>query len=83
MKAASAASYQAVLKPIEGTILTVVREAADAAHLAAANGETLAGVLHAARHAGRAALDRTPEMLPVLKDAGVVDAGFSSAALRH
>jgi DAK2 domain fusion protein YloV len=75
LKAASAAAYQAVLKPIEGTILTVVRESADGAHDAAQRGESLAGVLHAARTAGRSALARTPDMLPVLKDAGVVDAG--------
>ncbi len=75
LKAASASAYQAVLKPIEGTILTVVRESADGAHAAAERGESLAGVLHAARASGKAALDRTPEMLPVLKDAGVVDAG--------
>ena len=75
LKAASASAYQAVLKPIEGTILTVVRESADAAQEAAQRGESLAGVLHAARLAGKSALDRTPEMLPVLKAAGVVDAG--------
>ena len=75
LKAASTAAYQAVLKPIEGTILTVVRESADAAHAAAAEGQTLSQVLRAARTAGKAALDRTPEMLPVLKEAGVVDAG--------
>jgi DAK2 domain fusion protein YloV len=75
LKAASASAYQAVLKPIEGTILTVVRESAEGAHAAAERGESLAGVLHAARASGKAALDRTPEMLPVLKDAGVVDAG--------
>ncbi len=75
LKAASHAAYQAVLKPIEGTILTVVRESADAAHEAAEQGESLAGVLRAARAAGKHALDRTPDMLPVLKDAGVVDAG--------
>ncbi|MFM2182117.1 MAG: hypothetical protein RJB61_411 [Actinomycetota bacterium] len=75
LRAASTAAYQSVLKPIEGTILTVVRESADAAHEAAERGETLAGVLRAARTAGRSALARTPEMLPVLKDAGVVDAG--------
>jgi DAK2 domain fusion protein YloV len=75
LKNASTAAYQAVLKPIEGTILTVVRESADAAHEAAQQGESLAGVLRAARAAGKSALDRTPEMLPVLKDAGVVDAG--------
>ena len=75
LKAASAAAYQAVLKPIEGTILTVVRESADAAHDAAQEGGSLVMVLRAARHAGKSALDRTPDMLPVLKDAGVVDAG--------
>jgi len=75
LKAASAAAYLSVLRPIEGTILTVVREAADGAHAAAQEGESLVGVLRAARAAGKSALDRTPEMLPVLKDAGVVDAG--------
>jgi DAK2 domain fusion protein YloV len=72
---ASVAAYQAVLKPIEGTILTVVRETAEAATASAASGASLSEMLRAARAAGRDALDRTPEMLPVLKDAGVVDAG--------
>lgn len=75
LRAASAAAYQAVLKPIEGTILTVVRESAEAATSAAADGASLAGMLRAARAAGKTALDNTPELLPVLKDAGVVDAG--------
>ena len=75
LKAASLASYEAVLKPIEGTILTVVRETADAAVAAAGGGESLVGMLRVARDAGRAALANTPELLPVLKDAGVVDAG--------
>ncbi len=75
LKAASAAAYLAVLKPIEGTILTVVRESADAAADSAAEGANLAGMLRAARAAGKKALDNTPELLPVLKDAGVVDAG--------
>ena len=75
LKAASVASYEAVLKPIEGTILTVVRETADAAVAAATAGESLVGMLRVARDAGRAALANTPELLPVLKDAGVVDAG--------
>src|SRR4051794_4974041 len=75
LKNASIAAYQAVLKPIEGTILTVVRETADAAQASAAAGATLSEMLRAARTAGRAALDRTPDMLAVLKDAGVVDAG--------
>ena len=75
LKRASAAAYEAVLKPIEGTILTVVREAADGAAAAAVGGATLSATLQAARTAGRDALARTPDLLPVLKDAGVVDAG--------
>jgi uncharacterized protein len=74
-KSAAAGAYQAVLKPIEGTILTVVREAANAAESRAAAGGSLLEVLAAARDAGKVALDNTPELLPVLKDAGVVDAG--------
>ena len=72
---AAAAAYEAVLKPIEGTILTVVRESAEGAGAAADDGADLVTVFRAARDAGREALARTPELLPVLKDAGVVDAG--------
>jgi hypothetical protein len=75
LKAASVAAYQAVLRPIEGTILTVVRESSDAAWSAASNGASLSAVLRAARDAGRTSLANTPELLPVLKEAGVVDAG--------
>ena len=75
LTASSAAAYTAVLKPIEGTILTVVRESAAGAERAAADGASLSDVLRAARDAGRVALAATPEQLPVLKDAGVVDAG--------
>ena len=75
LSAAAKAAYAAVLRPIEGTILTVAREAADGATAAAAAGEGLVGVLARAREAGRIALDNTPELLPVLKQAGVVDAG--------
>jgi hypothetical protein len=75
LRQASVAAYSAVLKPIEGTILTVVRETAEAAVGAAGNGVELVDTLRRARDAGRDALARTPEMLPVLKDAGVVDAG--------
>jgi DAK2 domain fusion protein YloV len=73
--AAAKSAYKAVLKPVEGTILTVVREAGDAAGRAAAAGGDLAGVLEAARQAGEEALQNSPELLPVLKEAGVVDAG--------
>jgi DAK2 domain fusion protein YloV len=72
---ASAKAYEAVGKPIEGTILTVVRESAEAARGAAGEGVGLLDVVRAARAAGKRALDNTPELLPVLKDAGVVDAG--------
>ncbi len=75
LKAASDAAYEAVLRPIEGTILTVIRETADAAQRAASDGATLAAMLRVARVAGRTALANTPEQLAVLKDAGVVDAG--------
>ena len=75
LTAAADAAYSAVLKPIEGTILTVARESAARAKEASAAGATLAGVLRAARDAGRSALANTPQQLPVLKDAGVVDAG--------
>lgn len=75
LTAAATAAYQAVLKPIEGTILTVVRESAEAASTSAATGADLVTVLRAARDEGRASLARTPELLTVLRDAGVVDAG--------
>jgi DAK2 domain fusion protein YloV len=73
--AASVAAYEAVMRPVEGTILTVVREAAEAAAASAASGKALVDILDAANDAARASLARTPELLPVLKDAGVVDAG--------
>ena len=89
LDAAAAAAYQAVMRPVEGTILTVVREAAAGATTAAKNGSTtIVDVLDAAKAAGQKALDETPELLPVLKQAGVVDAGgagfmlFLDAALR-
>jgi fatty acid kinase len=75
LRVATDSAYKAVLTPVEGTILTVVRESAHAARGAARDGASLAGVVRAARDSGREALERTPELLPVLKDAGVVDAG--------
>jgi len=70
------ASYAAVGKPVEGTILTVARAASDAAGRAARNEQhRLAHVVRAAAAAAREALERTPDQLQVLKDAGVVDAG--------
>lgn len=73
LRVASDAAYHAVMRPVEGTILTVVRETADS--VADANGESLVEVLETAAAAARASVARTPELLPVLADAGVVDAG--------
>jgi len=68
-------AYRAVMKPVEGTILTVAREAARAAGEAAFPGAGVAALLEAALAQGRDTLARTPQMLPALARAGVVDAG--------
>ena len=81
ISAASAASYEAVMRPVEGTILTVVREASEAAERAAGAGEDLVATLDAARTQAADALQRTPDLLPVLRDAGVVDAGGAGFVL--
>ncbi len=73
LEAATTCSYAAVMKPVEGTILTVMRLAAEGAREAASAGALDA--LKDAVRAGHQALERTPEMLPLLKQAGVVDAG--------
>jgi len=74
-RAASDEAYGAVRKPVEGTMLTVVREMADEAERTAASEHTPAPVLAAALRRGEEALERTPEQLDVLREAGVVDAG--------
>jgi hypothetical protein len=71
----TATAYKAVAKPVEGTILTVIREAAGAAVAASERGGDLEEVLTAAVEGARQAVARTPLMLPILRDAGVVDAG--------
>ncbi|MFP5255004.1 MAG: DAK2 domain-containing protein [Acidimicrobiia bacterium] len=81
LASASAAAYQAVMRPVEGTILTVVREASEAAVAAAEDGGDLVAVLEAAKAQGDDALARTPDLLPVLKEAGVVDAGGTGLLL--
>lgn len=68
-------AYRAVMKPVEGTILTVAREAVRAAAKAAARGSGLLRVMEEAHRHAEKILARTPDMLPVLKRAGVVDAG--------
>ena len=71
---ASIAADGSVMKPVEGTILTVVREVAKAAQDAASDGSILRTV-ELALEQGETALERTPEQLEVLREAGVVDAG--------
>ena len=71
----TATAYKAVAKPVEGTILTVIRESAAAGHLASEAGGDLEDVLTAAVEGARQAVAKTPSMLPILRDAGVVDAG--------
>ncbi len=73
------AAYGAVMHPVEGTILTVIREAAEAsvAHRDAA----LVDMLDATATAARVSLARTPELLAVLAEAGVVDAGGAGLVL--
>jgi len=78
---ASTAAYGAVMRPVEGTILTVVREASEAAVAVGAGEKRLVEVLDAAVRSAREALARTPELLPVLKEAGVVDAGGAGFVL--
>jgi uncharacterized protein len=71
----TATAYKAVAKPVEGTILTVIREAAAAAVGAAEVGGDLEDVLTAAVDGAQKAVAKTPSLLPILRDAGVVDAG--------
>ena len=70
-----AAAYKAVMKPTEGTILTVARLAAEKAKELAENGLSVAEMWNEILIAAKDALAQTPELLPVLKKAGVVDAG--------
>ena len=68
-------AYKAVMKPVEGTILTVSKETAKAALTMAKGGGSLLETLQEAHFKGMKCLAKTPDMLPVLKQAGVVDAG--------
>lgn len=68
-------AYRAVAQPVEGTVLTVISRAAQAAQDSAAAGDTLPALLDAICDAAREAVALTPTLLPVLREAGVVDAG--------
>ena len=73
---ASAMAYKGINNPVEGTILTVVREAASAAQAQAASGsDDLIAVMEATIDAASKSVANTPNLLDVLKEAGVVDAG--------
>jgi DAK2 domain fusion protein YloV len=75
LASAADAAYAAVARPVEGTILTVARAAADASRAAVDDGGTTRVAAHAAASAAREALARTPDQLEPLRRAGVVDAG--------
>jgi DAK2 domain fusion protein YloV len=73
--------YQAVRKPVEGTMLTIVKDCASVAKRAAEDGFDLAELLDAVSKEARESVQRTPDLLDVLKEAGVVDAGAYGLAL--
>jgi uncharacterized protein len=75
IRAGSDTAYKAVMKPVEGTILTVIREIARACENEAQAGNDILGTLLTGIKQGYLTLEKTPAMLPVLKAAGVVDAG--------
>ncbi|CAM3325174.1 DAK2 domain-containing protein [Vagococcus fessus] len=68
-------AYKAVMKPVEGTILTVSREAAKAGEKKAKETDDCVEVMEAVVKGAKKSLDRTPDLLPVLKEVGVVDSG--------
>ncbi len=73
---ATTMAYKGLSNPVEGTILTVVKDAAAAAQAQAANdNDSVISVLEAAVNAASESVANTPRLLPVLKEAGVVDAG--------
>ena len=69
------AAYGAVAKPVEGTILTVIREASAAAVMSAERERTLDAVMKTTVNAAHASVAKTPSLLPILREAGVVDSG--------
>jgi len=75
LKAGVDSAYQAVMKPVEGTILTVAREAADMAVRTARTSDDVVHVMEKTYEQAQDTLLRTPDMLPVLKEVGVVDSG--------
>lgn len=77
LREASDTAYRGVIKPVEGTILTVAREAAEAAEEALRDTQDAVEILRRVVLRAKDALARTPDMLPILQKAGVVDSGGS------
>jgi DAK2 domain fusion protein YloV len=77
---ASKLAYRAVIRPVEGTILTVIREVAEAAQQGAGQGDDIVAQMQEIVTAARQAVAKTPDLLPTLKQAGVVDAGGQGLA---
>jgi DAK2 domain fusion protein YloV len=75
LTAGSDAAYKAVTKPVEGTILTVVRETAEAVSSEQGRDGGIAALMETACSTAKASVERTPTLLPALAEAGVVDAG--------
>lgn len=68
-------AYKAVMKPVEGTILTVAKDAAKKAVQVAKNEDNIIAIMDEVVKEAKASLNRTPDLLPVLKEVGVVDSG--------
>lgn len=77
LREAADTAYRGVIKPVEGTILTVAREAAEGAEQAYQTTQDMITILERSVAQAKDALERTPEMLPILQKAGVVDSGGS------
>ncbi len=77
LREAAETAYRGVIQPVEGTILTVAREAAEEAEAAYTETQDMGAILERVVARAKDALARTPEMLPILKKAGVVDSGGS------
>lgn len=75
LKSGAQTAYEAVMKPVEGTILTVIREIASTCETEARKDSDIVATLLAGIATGYTTLERTPYLLPILKEAGVVDAG--------
>jgi DAK2 domain fusion protein YloV len=75
LREASTTAYRASVRPVEGTILTVIKDAALAAEDAATRHRELRTLLERIVSAAHNSVERTPDLLPVLKQAGVVDSG--------